>query len=272
MAKMLISSAAISASRYSRRFSMMAAQNQWRSRTLASAGVEAELRPHEAHQAGVLQRQFLGAHFHRAAAQFRMADQVLAAFLLEQQAGALALQQQDGGQQVLGDLVQRALDHPRGQLLRAAARGSRAGSGGGLPAAEPADKAWAVVATPCSRVTSTRQSSSGSSWAARASARHSRRPSQITCPSSSSSRSRCSARRARCCLRCVNFVVPALRKSVRRKVPLAIKASIRFPERGRSPRPVVRNRCSQWPCGLPCPGGITAWLAARAGRRRRRKR
>ena len=31
-----------------------------------------------------------------------MADQVLAAFLLEQQAGALALQQQDGGQQVLG--------------------------------------------------------------------------------------------------------------------------------------------------------------------------
>ena len=99
------------------------------------AGVEAELRPHEAHQAGVLQRQFLGAHFHRAAAQFGMADQVLAAFLLEQQAGALALQQQDGGQQVLGISSSARLTTRADSCARAAARGSRPGSGGGLPAA-----------------------------------------------------------------------------------------------------------------------------------------
>ncbi len=44
IANTLISSAATRASRYSRRFSMMAAQNQWRSRTLATSGDRASNR------------------------------------------------------------------------------------------------------------------------------------------------------------------------------------------------------------------------------------
>ncbi|MNI29676.1 hypothetical protein D3C85_540090 [compost metagenome] len=87
------------------------------------AGVEAELRTYEAHQAGVLRGQGFVRHLDRTATQLRVADQVLAVFFLQQQAGALALQQQNGGQEVLGNAVQRALDDARGKL--GARRGAR---------------------------------------------------------------------------------------------------------------------------------------------------
>ncbi|MNT10696.1 hypothetical protein D3C72_1455390 [compost metagenome] len=91
------------------------------------AGVEAELRAHEADQAAVLRGEFVGVHFDGAAAQFGVADDELAAIPFQQQAGAFAFQQQDGGQQVLGNLVQRALDHARGKLRPRSGAGQQGG-------------------------------------------------------------------------------------------------------------------------------------------------
>ncbi|KAG1433220.1 hypothetical protein G6F57_022320 [Rhizopus arrhizus] len=90
--------------------------------------VKAALRTHEANQAGVLRGQGFGRHFNGTAAQFGVAAHIFAVFLFQQQAGAFALQQQDGGQQVLGNALQRALYHPRRQLrARGGARQQRRG-------------------------------------------------------------------------------------------------------------------------------------------------
>ncbi len=79
-------------------------------------GVKPELRTDKADQPAVLLGQFGRIHVDGAAAQFGVADHELAAVLFQQQAGAFALEQQDGGQQVRRDVIQRALDHARRKL------------------------------------------------------------------------------------------------------------------------------------------------------------
>ncbi|MNK18990.1 hypothetical protein D3C87_372080 [compost metagenome] len=91
-------------------------------------GVKAELRADKAHQSGVFGGQAGQVHLDGTAAQLGVADKILAAFLLEQKAGAFAIQQQDGGKQILRDAVQRALDHPRRELRARGGAGQQGGS------------------------------------------------------------------------------------------------------------------------------------------------
>ncbi len=99
----------------------------------------------------------------RAAARVRCGAVVVPA---QQHAGAVVLEHQDGGQQ-------RASSMRRQRQALQAREHARAGGGAFgqvraqpavAPAATPADSDARVAAWPCSRHTSTRQSSSGSGW------------------------------------------------------------------------------------------------------------
>lgn len=177
MAKMLISRAAMRASRYRRRFSMMAAQNQWRSRTLATSGARASKR-----NCGRTKQTRPVYCASSSAALISTAlppssgwliTYLSPSFLSNRQARS-PLSSRIAGNRSDGSPSSGRLTTRADSCARAAARGSSAGVSRCASSGRPADSAWAVAVTPCNRVISTRQSSNGSSCAARASARHSR--------------------------------------------------------------------------------------------------